>query len=284
MTGVTVYADISGKPNDSAMVAACYIGNLLDWLSIEREWREMLRDAGVQHFHSTDFYACQGEFKGWNRGSPEHKALAERVRDMPFQHNLKGFACGMQPQAFVSILRPELDRIDAPQRPVSPRAFLLTSCLIHVSAILLPQFPKGVRAYVLTDQEQGIGDAISYFKFCQRNDEPWTRVFWNMSTGDMRGSLPLQVADVLAYLTWKNAAAWMPNPAQPAHESFRRLHRDVRFYVMNEDEMRANAPAFRAFVEANPDGLTRPRRRGRPRTGDLSAAPPEDGHHSRPSS
>jgi hypothetical protein len=59
-----LYLDESKR--DGVFAVGGYLGHLDQWDRFEDQWGRVLRQAGVQAFHATDFYNRRGEFKGWD--------------------------------------------------------------------------------------------------------------------------------------------------------------------------------------------------------------------------
>lgn len=137
---IYVYGDISGKPHTRVLVAACYIGGAREWAAVDRRWAAALRDARVDHFHATDFFACQGAFKGWKRGSKRHRDAEKAFTLVARSHQLMGFSFGVESVAFPSVLKPALAKVRAPQRIRSLRLFCVLLCLERI-ARYVREFP-----------------------------------------------------------------------------------------------------------------------------------------------
>ena len=265
---IRVYGDISGKPHNRAMVVGCYVGRGKSWDRLELELSRMLERERLPYFHAVEFFSCTEAFCNWTRDNPRHAAFAAEITALPNKHSLVGWVEGMDPRAFLRIMRPELEKIKARMRPLSPRCILVSRCLTEISKWLLPKLPKGERAQVILESEQGIGDVIDYFKFCQRRREPWTDAFWSVNHLDKVACRPVQVADLLAHLAWKRANGWMRDPPVEPGGLFKNLlaGHGVQMKVMREAEIKANVPLLRDFLLQNPDGLVITKRRQAKRT------------------
>lgn len=61
------YFDASGtERNNPVLAVAGFLSGADRWMEFETKWLERLKSDGLTCFHTSDFNACQGEFKsGW---------------------------------------------------------------------------------------------------------------------------------------------------------------------------------------------------------------------------
>jgi hypothetical protein len=63
----TAYFDESGTHTDSSILSlGVYISTNEQWREFEREWREVLDDAGITFFHMAKYESRHGEYKDWD--------------------------------------------------------------------------------------------------------------------------------------------------------------------------------------------------------------------------
>jgi len=80
VTIFSAYFDASGHPEQQdVLTVAGYAAAVENWIRFENEWAEILRDAGVTSFHTTEFVSSQGEFKSWRGKTDKRRLFVERI-------------------------------------------------------------------------------------------------------------------------------------------------------------------------------------------------------------
>jgi hypothetical protein len=217
---IELYGDISGKPQDIAMVAAAYFGTEAEWAAVDRAWAEALREAGVGYFHATDFFGCHREFADWTPNSKRHRAMAERFTAIAERHGLDGYAFGVEVTAFQDVVQPLMTKLPRKLRVQAARTFCVQGVLSRVANSLLKNpLPRYERIAITFEAEKGIGEAVDFFWHCKRKREDWTRGMLDFTTAN-KDSRPVQVADLLAH---------QPGSMSPPHCGTRGLNRASSF-------------------------------------------------------
>ena len=76
----TAYFDESGTHGSSeALVIAGYIASNEQWQVFDYEWKQALKDAGVNHFHMRDFAHSLREFKDWKEDEERRGEFLKRL-------------------------------------------------------------------------------------------------------------------------------------------------------------------------------------------------------------
>ena len=263
---IYVYGDISGKPTDKVVVSAIYIGHESTWADVDRRWGAALREATVDHFHATDFYARppRGAFEGWKHGSRRWRRADEAFTTVA-RKPLTGYATGMVTDAF-PVLRAELVKTQAPHRISSLRLLCVTNCLNWVAYwVSRKALPEGERIQVLFEHEPGIGEVVSYFNYMKHRGALWTRGLLSLSTVSKHVHAA-QVADLFAHQSWKALEADQGRP-RPPNPSFARMlaGENLEVRLMTDEDVATSIPKVREFLDRHPRGYVSTRRRPRPR-------------------
>lgn len=264
---IYVHGDISGKPEQRAMVAACWLGSESRWVLADRVWKKALDDAEVKYFHATEFFSCRGQFKGWVQNSPRQIEMAKRFAQVPRDYGLVGFGYAIDVPAFKRYLQPVLLKTSAPHRPASPRSFCVHGCLSRIARLIKQAgLPPGERVAVIFEDEHGIGDAIDYFTYCKRKREPWTSGIISLTSAD-KSLRPLQIADLLAHEAWRRATTLLTGEMRDPRKPFVQLvgdFRSVDLQIIGEADAKKSAADVVEFLKARPSGLVGPKGWNRP--------------------
>jgi hypothetical protein len=252
------YGDLSGTPQSDVIVAACYVGHESKWVALDRLWRAALRDAKARYFHATDFFACRGEFAGWERGSLRHRRAEGAFARAPGAVGLIGLAFGAETSAFPA-LRAEFEKARAPHRIRTLRLLCVQGCLEGI-ARLNKEHPmdRDERVAVVMESEQGIGEVVDYFNFAKKRRAEWTRGLIGVTHAG-KELARLQAADLLAYEARKRLQGFLVCPDAPPRPTFARLiaTENVKVELLTEERSRAAVPQIREFLKEWPDGLAK---------------------------
>jgi hypothetical protein len=80
VTIFSAYFDASGHPDQQdVLTVAGYAAAVENWIRFEGEWAEILRDAGLNSFHTTEFMSSQGEFGPWKGRTDKRRSFTEKL-------------------------------------------------------------------------------------------------------------------------------------------------------------------------------------------------------------
>lgn len=252
-----VYADISGEANRPVLVAAGYLGHDGEWDRATAAWQEILRDAGVSHFHATDFFNCRKQFKSWTLNEARHVEFAKRFTAVADDAGLVGFAHAIDCEAFVSILAPEVEKENRKHRSTNPRTQAMMGMLAQVNAFLAKTTYRQQHGVPVTiEHEEGAGRFNNFFNESKERTERWSWWFGEMTTAD-KGCIPLQIADLLAHETWRRASSVATNPDATVRQSFQRMLEKERIELrfLTRADAVTNAEKVRDVLARYPNGL-----------------------------
>jgi hypothetical protein len=198
-----LYADVSGKDDLPVRACAGFVANEARWAKFESAWGQALKEAKVKQFHSTDFYACRGEFEGWVRGSPKHRRFSKRFCSIAEKHVYVGFVHGIEVDAFQRLLAPRLKGLRSlPNARLTTLMLCCMDVLRDASESLKPVAKYSLPMAALFEDEDGLGQAIGYYHRLKKIGMAWTQPYVSIGVGD-KSFLPLQGADLLAHLSFR---------------------------------------------------------------------------------
>jgi hypothetical protein len=204
-----VYSDESGIHGSRWLAVAGFVGPASDWRSFETLWAQVLRDFDVSCFHSTKFF---GGAKPFGRWSAERRiALIDALTGAITHHkNLTIVSSAVDTVAFFSrtehereyltggmwdVIKEKWTRRGAPTKPFYlPFAYVFDKCnrspqrvdWVHDRQDIYAEHAQRLHALAKSRrQPRAIRDAIGRLTFGSKEDV-----------------LPLQAADLAAYLTY----------------------------------------------------------------------------------
>ncbi|MGI9078763.1 MAG: hypothetical protein ACR2G6_15755 [Gemmatimonadaceae bacterium] len=261
-----LYGDASGTRESRIYAVACYYGAEHRWAAADAAWAAALKWAKVDHFHATDFFACQDAFGGWKRGSIRHKTAERKFLSIASDAGLFGSVSGVETGGFDAELRAAFHKVTSKHRVKSVRTLAFLLCYQGISRGILEKHPLPTheRISIVLESEKGIGEVIDYFWAEKKKRSPWTKDIITIAPGDKKEFRALQMADLLAYeardyltIRFTRADAELPPRLARLAES-----RRVRITIMNKASMRQMIPELQALFDKHPHGFTRPPRRG----------------------
>jgi len=214
MAMFAAYFDESGTHEGSPAVAvAGFISTVEQWQCFEKEWQDILNEAGIEFFHMADHQNRHGPYRDWD--DLKHRRILERFI---ITARLR---CRVPIGA--SVPREDYRKAFGISPPFSPYTFCALQCLAQVGRWAHDYNHQNPIAYVLEsgagyNKELGlISAAIS------GNERRKHRYrFDSLSLGDKRELKPLQASDIIAYELYKE----MVNRVIPGKQR-RRLRRSA---------------------------------------------------------
>ncbi|HEY9227149.1 MAG TPA: hypothetical protein VIP11_10910 [Gemmatimonadaceae bacterium] len=252
---IVVHADISGDRTDRFMSAACYVARASELGTAVEQWNALLLEAGVTHFHATDFFAFQKQFKGWHQTRDRHADFERRFAAIAANAGLLGCATVVDNVAFGQDLMHLLDAEDRTHPSNDPRIMSLMRCLVQAANMLdrvrAPAQQMG-SVLVFVEEEHGFGRYVTSFDESKKRGEKWTRWFRRIAPAS-KLIAPVQMADLLAYECWRRVADLEANRNAPMRPAFKLLTTGAYdIQVINEHETSVNATLFRRILRDHP--------------------------------
>lgn len=232
-----VYLDDSKTSGGNLAIVAGWIAPVTHWDQFEIEWKKALKEFGIKTFHATDFFACQGEFEGWDAASRRHRDARRRFTAIARSFEQVGVARGVIVPVFEGAIatRPWLKE-GTPHNRFTPLMWCLRLCLEWIT-YACPR-PPNEPIHVTMEKGKGCGEAIEYCQFLDKREAPWMEPYSEIGTNS-KSLLPLQAADLLAYETKHRLLGLLNDPKEKLRASFQRL------LVGNQIDMRVMHDAAR---------------------------------------
>lgn len=239
MVMLSVYFDESyNHPTDSnpnpplVYTIAGYISTDKRWRKFQREWREVLKEAGVAFFHMSKYEARKGEYENW----PQEK----RVRILKKLHSiiLKYY---IQSVATTVILSDYNELTEREKLAFGhPHVMAVIACMKDIS-IWGDYFGyREPMAYIFEAGSDHEGEMNRMFR-SRAGDEEFKRHyrFGSWAFVDKRDMPPLQAADILAYEITKETSrqrdAGNTRPLRLSMINLSQTNRDIWRYYSREE-------------------------------------------------
>lgn len=197
-----LYADVSGSKDKTFVVAGAYVAGQPHWRKFRRAWGAILKDAGVDVFHATDFNLSEGEFVSWKGDAERQVRFSKRFTGCATRRTALGVGFGLLRAAYNEVLEEKLRGLQRPDARVSPEAYAIMNCLSHVDRVAT-EHGLHERFAVILESGGGSGDAVAILDMLKETGEPWTDRYVSFTTM-AKSERALQAADLLAYECWKH--------------------------------------------------------------------------------
>jgi len=191
------YFDESGTHDTSLFtLLGGAVGRRSSWLAITGQWSDALRAFGVTHFHSTDLANFYGEYENWNEINRQR--FINRLLKILSNEPLIPLFAAVKNDTFDSVCQ------EFPDFPITPYQFC---CEWGMRSVMLLAKQKKRIAPVAVTFESGqqakspymIGFQPAHLSVSRQRSLGIGRV----NFADKIETIPLQVADLVAYETWK---------------------------------------------------------------------------------
>jgi Protein of unknown function (DUF3800) len=200
---LTAYYDESGTHAGSlATVLAGFVGNVNDWVDFEIEWNKIIQKHNIPFLRAKQFFHRQGPYRNWSRDQMEHLwadmmyILQERKHIFASKTVLRDDNYKM---FYVSDGPNGKERLDT-------RYALCFRAFLHFLAQTHFQHHSGAINFVLEQGHSNGNDALRVFQEIKADKSlRWRETIGSLSFGEKRQSGALQIADMLAYLSYRMA-------------------------------------------------------------------------------
>lgn len=195
-----------------------YISTDKQWMKFQREWGEVLNDAGIPFFHMAKFEARKKEYEGWS--NEKRIQILRRLHSIIKKRVFAGFAVTLVLSDYEEIMTDEIRGYFG-----NPHQFVTIACMQHIMMWLREQNYKENISYVF---ESGSGYDADVMRMIAGiiNDEKQADAYRvnSCSIENKRKFLPLQAADILAYeVTKVHAREIDSGNTRPIRQSIKNL-------------------------------------------------------------
>jgi hypothetical protein len=194
---IGAYVDESGSPdfNQTTLVLSAFYTTTKDWQKLVREWMGIVGRSKVTCFHATDCANGAKEFDGWS--NERKKNLFRTLLNVLKNHsNLKGYSAGvaLKDYADVVIPTPKADELFG-----GPRGLAFQLLLQGIAK--RAEMPIAV---IMDKPPKGWGKLDEIFDKTKQEKMLWAGNLHSLTPGDARTFPGIQVADLLAYETYRH--------------------------------------------------------------------------------
>lgn len=210
----TGYFDESGTHASSPVVCVggC-VSTAEQWSLFQREWKEVLAEAGVEFFHMSEFESRRGPYKDWDNEKRRYvqakllKIIQDRV------------AVGIA----AAVVRSDYDKVMTPARRYThdgPYAFCASMCFMSTAVWAEDQGYDQSIPYVFEDGALEKKEVREQFENAYKNAR--ARQFYrliSLTWGDKKEYAQLQAADILVYEIYKQTLRSIGVESRPPRTS-----------------------------------------------------------------
>jgi hypothetical protein len=190
-----VYLDSSGHsqdPNCSYLTLTAITGSDSIWRQLERCWQKALDDYEVPCAHMCELAGGNGAFRGW----PEDRkvAFAKELLRCLIQHDRSALiAC------IATVDLREYRKCSTGRNTKPPEAVCVDACMSLVLAH--PNFEHGTTEILFDMNERFIRHLHWTWSRFKSDSSSWASYIANVQPVEMKVSIPIQAADLLAWAT-----------------------------------------------------------------------------------
>jgi hypothetical protein len=222
MMKLTAYLDETGHSKDekirftgmAGLIAPTYY-----WEQYERKWNQALKEFEIPYFHMKEYAHSKGIFEGWRNDEPKRRALYGSLM------NIISETCALP---FGSIIPMNIFRRYTKEQQgyfKDPYYFAFLTCLVIAADLIGPIRPiEETMAMVFSDQSEFMGSAKGFYEVTKESHPEGARINPPVFR-DMKKSVPLQGADIVAYELHKECDRHFYRPKDKQRWGYMELRR-----------------------------------------------------------
>ena len=191
------YMDESGGRDTDIIVLAGYIAEVRTWTRFERDWKKVLLEFRVPHFHMKELEHGKGAFKGWGR--TKRKDFQNRLLFIIQTIGVIPVSCSVDVADYKEALSEKIPRTFR-----DPYFHCFTEWLVNAMQYCINHGKDADELALVVDRKEKLAMKITaLFNSFKDSDIMFTkqqRAFLKgVVLGDDEDIIPLQAADFLAY-------------------------------------------------------------------------------------
>jgi len=198
---IDTFIDESGTHGSSPhLIMGGIVGRLGQWAEFDKLWRKMLRQEGIEYYHTKSMKSEHGPFKGWR---PERKsALVKRIGKIKEKASLFGFSIKVIKSEYVEHYNDGTTKLKKYQWDTM-YGLCFRYCALHVAQVVQKTFAKKdlTLNFVLEDGAKNFGQAKKIFEELKKEDA-FKHIFGEMMSGGKKKYPGLQGADFVSHTTF----------------------------------------------------------------------------------
>lgn len=196
------------------MSVAGYLWPFDNWQKLEKTWRRVLKDSGLDFFHMTDYATHEGLYKNWT--PKQHLAVITRLIESITNTATLGVS--------VAVAMDDYNQLDSEIKAKahlrSPYLFAASWCMGRLARWLEDQGISETVAYIFEAGDKGQGllnQAV--VKLSSSSTFRRTMRIYSVNFEEKRNRPSLQAADILAYETGKQTIRRLGFETRPIRKS-----------------------------------------------------------------
>lgn len=192
------------NPHDTLVyTVGGWLSTVEQWKRFGKQWKSVLKSAGIEFFHMTDYESRFGDYEGWNE--PKRKGVLKRLHRIIKDHTIYGCTATVTCANYDELIMPDL-------RPVFGKRYYGFDALACVQLMneWCDKHGYGYEDkihYVFADLAKQGGDLDRIFRraLSQPETKKRLRLTGTWTKGIMKDVTQLQSADIIAYEINKRA-------------------------------------------------------------------------------
>jgi hypothetical protein len=212
---LAAYIDDSGNPSDSpSVVLSAFVARPRIWDKVCKKWSKIVQGRyRVRVFHATDCSNGRGEFAGWPQ-SKRDKLFSDLIGVIEQYKELNGFSAAVSVKDYKGTVTREAHNLF--QGPYSLAFQLLIQDICK-------RYSEKV-AFVMDRPNKEWGKLEAIFHSTKLETRlGWPEHLHSFTGGSAKDCVPIQVADVLAYETYRDLNRRLEHSARNIRTSLLRL-------------------------------------------------------------
>lgn len=204
---LTSYFDASGGEDHGFVVVAGYVARLSRWEAFARDWRFMLKEYDVPHFHMKDFAHSKEPFNTpqW-KDEPHRENFLRDLVSVIATYTDFGVACLIRYQDFLEVDK----QYHLRDTYLFPYVLAARDCIAIVNKQLRRKGISDPVEYVFERGDRGAGRLVEHATAQNLNIPTFKS---SRDHGNEKGVVQLQAADFAAYELYKGMKATVDNMA-----------------------------------------------------------------------
>ncbi len=191
----------SGKWADKDTISFCgWISGAMQWEAFAKEWSELLEELGLPSLHTADLvHPGRRAERGWNFRQEEIDPILLRFAAIIRKHANSGLGIGIDTKHFRTMKQSFRAKVKNPH--FIAFKFLMNTVLREVQAVQRIISAHDWRCGIICDQDPGTSEhCLKHFNKLRLFDPVARKLLNGICFADAVGAIPLQAADLLAYV------------------------------------------------------------------------------------
>ena len=194
-----------------AVIVGGFLATVEQWNAYERDLKTLLADYGVKKFHAKDFRQTKNDFKGW--ALPKKAKFNSRFLQLADQHLACGFSAVLRSADYQRIYR--VGDFLRTARPDTQYGLCVRTVLWKSIVFMKDRKADWPLSFVFEAGTHHEMDAARVF-FEEKEGllSEYSDMFGSV-TFETKETLPIAIADSLAYAIWRLTAGHSKHPTEP---------------------------------------------------------------------